>query len=263
MLLRRLKLDWRYGLGEFLIVVAGVMMALAADGWIHDRADRALEARYLEDLATDLASDTAEINYTISLAAQRAELGHHVLQAMAGDTVLEPVYLATAVERVMYFTYPAYARSTISDLMSTGNLKLLGDRELKRRLSEYYQAIDRMEQWSGNWRRIQMDLEYHLPELLDLAHREALIAPGAPIAGSSVLFGPLPWAPELAVTAQDAEQILARLTADPEIRPRIEGMVRVQDNQYSFLRRLRVQADNTLQAVQLLRDVSTHESRMR
>lgn len=43
MLLRKLELDWRYGLGEFFVVVTGVMIALAADGWLQDRSDQALE----------------------------------------------------------------------------------------------------------------------------------------------------------------------------------------------------------------------------
>jgi hypothetical protein len=50
MLFRKLRLDWRYGITELIIVVAGVLIALAADGWSQRQADRALELRYLHDL---------------------------------------------------------------------------------------------------------------------------------------------------------------------------------------------------------------------
>ena len=250
MLLRKLKLDWRYGVGELVIVISGVMIALYADGRIQDRGERTLEIEYVESLAIDLNADVAELTSTISLAAERAQLGHRVLQAMAGDTVLDPAYLATAVERVMYFTYPAYSRSTISDLMSTGNLRILQDPGLKRTLSDYYQAIDRAEQWTGNWREIQMDLEHFLAELLDLEHREALVSTGAPTVGSPLDYTRLSWAPEFAVTELQAQEILNRLRANPEIRPRIEGMIRIQDSQYGSLTRLRRQAENTLRVVE-------------
>lgn len=43
MLFRKQRLDWRYGITELVIVVAGVLIALAADGWSKRQADRALE----------------------------------------------------------------------------------------------------------------------------------------------------------------------------------------------------------------------------
>lgn len=101
MLFRKLQLDTRHAVTELFIVVAGVMIALAADGWLQSRGDRSLERRYLDGLITDLQADTAELNSNIRVAEERARLGHHVLSAMSGDTVLDPGYLATAVERVM------------------------------------------------------------------------------------------------------------------------------------------------------------------
>ncbi len=249
MLFRKLELDWRYAVGEFFIVVAGVLIALAADGWLNDQADRALEDEYLVALATDLASDTAELNTTVMLAARRAELGQHVLRAMTGDTVLEPAYLATAVERSMYFAYPAYSRSTMSDLMSTGNLRLLRDQGLKRRLSEYYRSIDQMEQWSGNWRQIQMDLERHLPEILILDHRQSLLSNEAPMDGMARPYARLPWASAFTVTESEGSEILARLREHPNVRPRIEGMVRIQAMQFIYLSGVRARAKETLDIV--------------
>lgn len=250
MLFRKLELDWRYAVGELFIVVAGVMIALAADGWLKDKSDHALEREYLVALAADLASDTAELSTNIALAARRAELGQDVLLAMAGDTVLDPAYLAVAVERAMYFAYPAYSRSTISDLMSTGNLRLLRDQALKRKLSEYYRSIDQMEQWSGNWRKIQMDFEYYLPEVLDLEHRQSLVSSGAPMDGLASAYVQLPWARDFEVTEREGEEILVRLRSHPEIRSRLEGMVRIQAMQFSYLTGVRSRAEETLGIVE-------------
>lgn len=50
MLFRKLRLDWRYAIGELVIVVAGVLIALAADGWSGRQQDRVLELRYLHGL---------------------------------------------------------------------------------------------------------------------------------------------------------------------------------------------------------------------
>ena len=48
------KLNWRYGLSEFTIVVAGVLVALAADIWFQDREDGVRDLEYVERLIADL-----------------------------------------------------------------------------------------------------------------------------------------------------------------------------------------------------------------
>jgi len=250
MLFRKERLDWRYGITELVIVVAGVMIALGADQWVRGRADIGLEGRYLDDLAIDLRSDTAQLGAAIRLAESRASLGHSVLRAAAGDTILAPTDLVVFLERQFYFAFPAYSRTTMSDLMSTGNLRLIRDRELRRRLSEYYQTIDRLEQWTENWRLVQQDVERIMPELLPLRLREATISPSAPRAGWTGTWDAPPWTPEFVVSESQAGQIMARLQAHPEARFRIEGMVRVQGNQFGVLTEIRKQALGTLQAVE-------------
>lgn len=250
MLFRELRLDWRYGITELLIVVAGVLIALGADQWVRGRADIALELRYLEDLAIDLRSDTAQLTAAIDLAESRATLGHSVLRAVDGDTVLSPEQLVVAAERQFYFAFPAYSRTTISDLMSTGNLRLIRDRDLKRQLSDYYQTVERLEQWTGNWRLVQQDVERIMPEILPLRLREAVIDPSAPSDGWGRTWEPPPWTPGFGVSASEADEILARLRAHPEARARIEGMVRVQGNQYGVLTEIRRRAVEALRTVE-------------
>ena len=131
------------------------------------------------------------------------------------------------------------------ELGSGGMASVYLAQDLKRRLSEYYQAIDRGEQWSGNWRRIQMDLEHFLPELLNLSHREGLIYTGDLVR--------IPWASDFAVTESEAHEILARLRDIPEMRSRIEGMVRVQASQFVVLSDLRTLAGQTLEMVEAAR----------
>jgi hypothetical protein len=250
MLFRKLRLDWRYAFSELVIVVAGVLIALTADGWLQRRADRGLERRYLDDLVVDLRSDTAQLRTAIALAADRAVLGHAVLRAMDGDTILTPPELVVALERQFYFAFPAYSQTTMSDLLSTGNLRLIRDRGFKRQLSEYYQTIERLEQWTENWRAIQRDVERIMPELLPLPLREAVITPAAPSAGWNGTWPPSPWAPDFSVSEADAREIHSRLRAHPEARARIEGMVRVQGNQYGVLTVIRDRALSTLAAAE-------------
>ena len=48
---------WKYAAGEFLLIVAGVLVALAASDWQNRRADRQTELNILGELHTALSSD--------------------------------------------------------------------------------------------------------------------------------------------------------------------------------------------------------------
>lgn len=243
MLFRKLKLDWKYGLSELVIVVTGVLIALAADGWNASRADRALERQYIAGVVRDLRADTAQIREAMVLSERRALSARNVLAEINGDSLLAPDELAISVEESMWFNFPAYSRETITDLMSTGNLRLIRVSVLRQRLSEYYQAIDRLDQWTGNWRRIQMDLEALLPNVLNLRHRDAIT--------SGINDVPLlPWAAELEVSPEEAEEIRARLRAHGSIGERLENMARVHGTYYSHLLRIQLLCVAALQVAE-------------
>ena len=232
MLFRKFQLEWQYGLSELIIVVAGVMIALAADGWIEDRANRGLEHQYIAELINDLRSDTASLGYAILLAETRAGYGHTVLDAMDGKVEVSPNDLAVAVELSTWFTGPAYSKSTITDLVSTGNLRLIRNNALRRFVSEYYEAIEFQLQWAAYEQKTQNDLVFYLPDLLDLSHREAIVSSGAVSGGA----GRVPWAPsELVVSEAEGEEILNRLGRNRAMRPRLEDMIRIQGIAYTRL----------------------------
>ena len=49
--------DWRYAIGELVLIVIGVSMALAASSWYEGRKDRELEAEALRELRETLQTD--------------------------------------------------------------------------------------------------------------------------------------------------------------------------------------------------------------
>ncbi|MCA8975261.1 MAG: hypothetical protein KDC98_11095 [Planctomycetes bacterium] len=64
-----------YALGEVLLVVIGILIALQINNWNNDRVDRRSEAKYLENLERDLREQlritTAQIDYEESVIRPR------------------------------------------------------------------------------------------------------------------------------------------------------------------------------------------------
>ncbi|WP_412061312.1 hypothetical protein [Rubrivirga sp. IMCC45206] len=224
-------------------MIVGVVIGFQVTAWGQDRADRAREREYLRSLVADLRADSAQIRRAMDDAERRGRATRQLLAEIEGDARLSPLELAVAVEETMWFNFPAYTRTTVSELTSTGNLRLIRDAGLRRELSEYYQTIDRSGQWTGNWRRIQMDLEAVLPEVLDVRHRHAVTAHvnGVPVP---------PWADELDVSAEDATAIRQGLRGHPTYATRLKGMARIHGTLYAGLGRIRAEALDVLRTAE-------------
>ena len=58
----------RYAIGEIVLVVIGILIALQINNWNEQRKDRKIEISYLERLLSEVKKDSASINQNIQLA---------------------------------------------------------------------------------------------------------------------------------------------------------------------------------------------------
>jgi sensor domain CHASE-containing protein len=55
-----------YALGEILLVVIGILIALQVNTWNEDRVQRSREVKYLKNIRLDLEKDLASLDYQIA-----------------------------------------------------------------------------------------------------------------------------------------------------------------------------------------------------
>lgn len=227
--------DWLAIALDFVIVVLGIFVGLQVDQWNESRKDRVLEAQYIESLKADVMTDIAQLDAAIQLAADRSRLGRVVHSAMDRRVVdIDPNEFIWAVWNTWLFNFPAYTRATYDELLSTGNLRLLRDPELKAQIAAYYTEIDNSQQWTVNWREAQTAMERTIPDLLDFYIREA---------GMLRYTGGPEWLSEPFEFDQAvADDILSRILEHPSAKGEIQNMTRIQDTQYTSLNRVRAKA---------------------
>ena len=248
MLLRRVlmhfrKQDWIAIVLDFVIVVVGIFVGLQVSQWNDERQERVLEQQYLQSLKSDFGSDIEELDKAIALAAERALLFRQILASVAVESVEgDPNEFIWAVFNTDLLNFPSYTRATINDLMSTGNLRLIRDRELKAEIAAYYTDIEYREQWVPNWRSMQIDMESMFPDLLDFTIREAAhdrYTPG------------VPWITEpFDFDADTANDVLQKIINHPKSKGQIENMTRLQDSHYRNLELIRDQAIKLIESVE-------------
>ncbi len=230
MILRRLvtalrSQSWLTLVLELVVVVVGIFLGLQVDSWNEARKDRVLEQQYLASLKADFRADIEELDEAIALAKSRARLGRLLISSIDKDRVeSDPNEFIWAVFSSHLLNYPSYTRATINDLLSTGNLQLLQDSNMKAAVAGYYTDIEYREQWKTNWRQMQIAMSQTLPHLLDFDVNEASLL--------RYRGGPDWITEEFQFDSSVAEQVLRRIIEHPQAKAQIENMTRIQDMMY-------------------------------
>ena len=137
------RLNWRLLLGEFVVIVVGVLMALWVDQLREARVNAELEVQYLESLATDLDADLVQFDSAEAWMRRSEAAAATVLALYEGSPPTEDLAdLVAAVETAGWQYFPSITRHTIDDLRSTGNLRLIRDPALRRAIASYYATVE-------------------------------------------------------------------------------------------------------------------------
>lgn len=131
---------------ELLVIIAGVMIALAADRWIAGIDERAEARSYMSRLTDNLRADSTNLEISVRQAADRRQTALDMLlyaqtgefpSGIAPDSLLRMLVLTGAPSGAPYST------ETWRDMVSTGNVELISDVELRDSLSVYYNEVER------------------------------------------------------------------------------------------------------------------------
>jgi len=134
----------RYAIGEIVLVVIGILIALQINNWNEDRLDRKKERELLDSMLIDLREDIRTIDSAVR--------GNHFLVDRIGDlleTLKEPLDQPNRQRRVyvqsVAYTYwyirAEFSELTMSQLKSSGGLRLIEDAEVRREMLKYEQGL--------------------------------------------------------------------------------------------------------------------------
>jgi hypothetical protein len=120
---------------ELAVIVSGVLIALGVDSAMQDVEDRAIEQQYLVALRDDLSG--------IAQSSQRSSWDNAsaVVSMLEGEMVelVDTVDFVLALGRLSVTRTPQPNRASYEDLLSTGNLRLIRNAELRTALIDFYE----------------------------------------------------------------------------------------------------------------------------
>jgi len=129
---------------ELLLLVAGILIALGVNGWIEDRREATSERLYLERLARDFNQDLEVLDEFVSFEERQTNDAVLAYRPLCGGAAVDDrEEVARALDHLTGRRTIRFARATYSDLLSTGNLRLIRDAALRDRIVKLYESNER------------------------------------------------------------------------------------------------------------------------
>ncbi len=169
-------INWRHALGELTLIVAGVLLALAANSWWDARRDRQRERAYLQQLLADVRETQTRLEYSLSgdsLIESQASRFLAVADTATAAPTVDSLYAWSTVD---YRTFRPLT-GTYDALIHNGNPELVSSYALRLRIISYAAEIEAAGQVLGHtealiWRNLERR------DLALLRHRLLQAGPG-------------------------------------------------------------------------------------
>ena len=132
----------RYAIGEIVLVVIGILIALSINNWNEVRKERIMEQEIYNNLLTDINEDSITLKERMTLSMNESKaLNNFVhnaynIQKTTKDYInlLSPV-LWNADNFILQ-------DKTFDELVNSGKLGLIKDKSLKNKILDYYKSYD-------------------------------------------------------------------------------------------------------------------------
>jgi hypothetical protein len=132
----------RYAIGEIVLVVIGILIALSINNWNEQRKENQLEKEFLIRLRTDLVSDSTYYSKRIRdadnyIAANRDFIGE-LYKEQHNYADVKNLFVTLS----LYSEPLTSQKSTYQELINDGKLNLIRNVELKSSLINYYRDTE-------------------------------------------------------------------------------------------------------------------------
>lgn len=135
---------FKYAIGEIILVVIGILIALQINNWNEARKSKILELNYLENIKTDL---------NLNLASLKTFIADREKSIKASDSILEffnntkPLNLDAfnryGLDVMVWYPFEQHD-NTYQELLNSGNLSIISNKEIKDHIQNMQTSFKRV-----------------------------------------------------------------------------------------------------------------------
>jgi hypothetical protein len=121
----------RYAIGEIVLVVIGILIALQINNWNENRKERLVEIKYLKNLKHDLRNDSIDLDYYKNIRLGQANAAHELIKLAKSKNGNDISKLDSLYTTVALWWEFVPNNNTFEELRSSGNLQLIKNDSIK------------------------------------------------------------------------------------------------------------------------------------
>lgn len=128
----------KYAVGEIVLVVIGILIALQINNWNNDRKDRKLEKQYLIGLINDLQSDSIAINNLKIMSNEQIRRKEKLFEYFDGHQF--PRDSIAHFFEIQWGMPVGFVPNTamLDEMKSTGGISLIQEQDIRKKIIEIY-----------------------------------------------------------------------------------------------------------------------------
>lgn len=158
-----------YAIGEILLVVIGILIALQINNQNDLRKERIKEIHYLENIKTDLEINLLEMDRYLDIRTESIAAANRVIEHFDGKPITD--YAAFNADGVQVYEWEKFWQNnnTFQELVNSGNLALISNEVIKKSLLDIELLYKKMKSEEDHYRFDSEKTIYEpLYELIDL-----------------------------------------------------------------------------------------------
>ena len=168
-----------YAIGEVILVVVGILIALQINNWNENRKSATREIYYLQSLKNEFLENKATTEHGINFHKAQIKNAHLVLSILDKDSIYSSLDdMHFAILQTGWAWSGAFKSDVWSELLSTGTIGLISNDSLRKSITAFHSKAENMiiaeNEWSTfnlHYRLISGDI---LPSKLRLEIGNAL-----------------------------------------------------------------------------------------
>lgn len=177
-----------YAIGEIILVVIGILIALQVNNWNNHRNERAAEKTYLEALKTEFRTNLSTLDEAIGsnekLALQLGEIltffNPKKLDTLSSEKIGQAIG-----EALRYGVVFNPTTAVQKDIVSSGNLRLISNPDLRQKIASFETVLETIRSQETGASEARNDVGNNITE--KISFRAIFESVGFKVSGSSEL----------------------------------------------------------------------------
>ena len=129
---------FKYAIGEIILVVIGILIALQINNWNEERKNRNREQSILKNLQSDFKANIDNVDKTYNSFLEAYEASANLLEIISSSDAIYGSEIEYLLDEIINKTMSLDINTgSINEMLNTGSINLIRDNNLKKQLSNW------------------------------------------------------------------------------------------------------------------------------